>query len=34
MDIEQCVSNALSANEMANQMAKILKETKCNIIEA
>ena len=34
MGIEQCVSKALSANELANKMAKVLKETRRNIIEA
>ena len=34
MSIEQCVSKAPSANELANKMAKVLEETRCNIIEA
>ena len=34
MGIEQCVSKAPSANELANKMAKVLKETRRNIIEA
>ena len=34
MGIEQRVSKAPSANELANEMAKILKETRYNIIEA
>ena len=34
MGIEQCVSKAPSADELANKMAKILEETRCNIIEA
>ena len=34
MGIEQCVSKAPSANELANEMAKVLEETRHNIIEA
>ena len=34
MDIEQHVSKAPSANELANKMAKVLEETRHNIIEA
>ena len=34
MGIEQCVSKAPSTNELANEMAKVLDETRCNIIEA
>ena len=34
MGIEQRVSNAPSADELANEMAKVLEETRCNIIEA
>ena len=34
MGIEQCVSKASSADELANEMAKILDETRHNIIEA
>ena len=34
MGIEQCVSKAPSADELANEMAKVLEETRCNIIEA
>ena len=34
MGIEQCVSKAPSANELANEMAKVLDETRCNIIKA
>ena len=34
MGIEQCVSKAPSADELANEMAKILEETRHNIIEA
>ena len=34
MGIEQRVSKAPSANELANEMAKVLEETRCNIIEA
>ena len=34
MGIEQHVSKAPSANELANEMAKVLEETRCNIIEA
>ena len=34
MDIEQCVSKAPSTDELANKMAKVLKETRYNIIEA
>ena len=34
MGIKQCVSKAPSANELANEMAKILEETRQNIIEA
>ena len=34
MVIEQHVSKALSADELANKMAKILEETRCNTIEA
>ena len=32
--IEQCVSKAPSADELANEMAKVLEETRYNIIEA
>ena len=32
MDIEQRVSKAPSANELANEMAKVLEETRHNII--
>ena len=32
-DIEQCVSKAPSADELANEMAKVLEETRYNIIE-
>ena len=34
MGIEQRVSKAPFADELANEMAKVLEETKCNIIEA
>ena len=34
MGIEQCVSKASSANELANEMAKVLEERRRNIIEA
>ena len=34
MDIEQCVSKAPFANELANEMVKILKETRYNIMKA
>ena len=34
MGIEQRVPKVPSANELANKMAKILEETRCNIIEA
>ena len=34
MGIEQHVSKAPSADELANEMAKVLEETRCNIIEA
>ena len=34
MDIKQYVSKAPSADELANKMAKILDETRHNIIEA
>ena len=34
MGIKQCVSKAPSADELANEMAKVLEETRCNIIEA
>ena len=34
MGIEQCVSKAPSADELANEMAKVLEETRHNIIEA
>ena len=34
MGIEQCVSKAPSADELADEMAKVLNETRCNIIEA
>ena len=34
MGIEQFVSKASSADELANEMAKILDETRHNIIEA
>ena len=34
MGIEQCVSKAPSADELANKMAKVLDETRHNIIEA
>ena len=34
MGIEQRVSNAPSADELANEMAKVLEETRHNIIEA
>ena len=34
MGIEQHVSKAPSANELANEMAKVLEETRRNIIEA
>ena len=34
MGIEQRVSKASSANELANEMAKVLEETRRNIIEA
>ena len=34
MGIEQHVLKAPSANELANEMAKVLEETRCNIIEA
>ena len=34
MGIEQCVSKAPSTDELANEIAKVLEETRCNIIEA
>ena len=34
MGIEQRVSKAPSADELANEMAKVLEETRYNIIEA
>ena len=34
MKIDQHVSKAPSANELANEMAKVLEETRHNIIEA
>ena len=34
MGIEQRVSKAPSANELAKEMAKVLEETRRNIIEA
>ena len=34
MGIEQRVSKASSTNELANEMAKVLEQTRCNIIEA
>ena len=34
MGIEQRVSKTPSADELANKMAKVLEETRCNIIEA
>ena len=34
MDIEQHVSKAPSADELANKMAKVLEKTRRNIIEA
>ena len=34
MGIEQCVSKAPSADELANEMAKILDKTRHNIIKA
>ena len=34
MGIEQRVSKTPSADKLANEMAKVLEETRCNIIEA